>query len=77
MYNIDISSTQTPQQQGYLGENVGGRVPLLAPNISDLSPKMVRINADKWLKITNCVQIKEEIKDFTWMVSDCEELVGG
>jgi hypothetical protein len=25
---------------------------------------------------TNCVQNKEDIEDFTWRVSDCEELVG-
>ena len=25
---------------------------------------------------TNCVQNKEDIEDFTWSVSDCEELVG-
>ena len=49
-------------------KGVGVRVPLLAPSISDLAPKTVR---------TNCVQNKEEIEDFTWRVSECEELVGG
>ena len=58
-------------------KGVGVRVPLLAPNISDLAPKMVRTKCGQMVNLrTNCVQNKEEIEDFTWRMSDCEELVG-
>jgi len=42
-------------------------IPLPPSNISDLTLKPVR---------TNCGQNKEEIGEFTWRMSGCEEWVG-
>ena len=44
-------------------ETRGGRVPLLAPNISDLTPKIVRTIADKPY---NCGQIADKMKGERW-----------
>ena len=44
---------------GFVKEGFRVRVPLLAPNISDLVPKTVQTNADKWLI---CVQIAYKIR---------------
>ena len=44
-------------------KGVGVRVPLLAPNISDLTPKMVRTIADKPY---NCGQIADKMKGERW-----------
>ena len=64
---------------GFVKEGFRVRVPLLAPNISDLVPKTVRTNADKWLI---CVQIAYKIRRklrilLGGCMTDCEELVGG
>ena len=62
-------------------------IPMSPSDISDLSPKTVwtsvdisskcRQSVDKvWTKCgQSVVKIKDRIGDFTWRVSDCEELV--
>ena len=54
-------------------KGVGVRVPPLAHNINDLASKTVCTSVDIPSK---CGQNKDGIGDFTWRVSDCEELVG-
>ena len=73
-------------------KGVGVRFPPLAHNISDLAPKTMQTNADKALECRqnadkfylyyslhgkgNDITETREWGDFTWRVSDCEELVG-
>ena len=65
------------QDLGSGAERCGGSSPpsrtkyqwLSSENGADECGQMVNLR-------TNCVQNKEEIEDFTWRVSECEELVG-
>ena len=49
-------------------------IPRPPSNISDLAPKAVRTNGFFAYKLRT--NRKERMGDFTWRVSDCEELVG-
>jgi len=71
-----VSKDLMTQDLGSGAERCGGSSPPSRTKYQWLSPENRAYNCVQMVNLrTNCVQNKEEIEDFTWRMSDCEELV--